>query len=241
MTTRWHWTLLTALGMGLAPEMSEAQERKNRSTFRTWYMVFGDHPIGDGPLGLHFDGQFRAEDLGGTPQQLLLRPGLNFDVTPSLQLSGGYAFIRDEPGGDARARAENRLWQQVLLRQALGSTRWTHRYRLEQRFLGIPVGEERTEVRYQNRFRYFLKGTVPLSAEGAHYLALYNELLIGFGRNVTDPFDQNRSYAALGLALGDAWSLEAGYLLQIVQRPGGQIVDFNHTLQLALFSSARLN
>ena len=205
-------------------------------------MYFGDHPFGNRSLGLHFDGQLRGEDLGGTPQQLLLRPGLNFDVTGKLQLSGGYAFVRDEPGGEARARPEHRLWQQVIVRQALGSTRWTHRYRLEQRFLGFPVGDDARDYRYQNRFRYFLKGTVPFApGEGGPYLAVYNELMIGFGSNVTTPFDQNRSYAALGFSLGERWSLEAGYLLQIVQRPGGRIVDFNHTLQLGLFSSARLH
>jgi hypothetical protein len=204
-------------------------------------MYFGDHPFGESALSLHFDGQFRGEDFGGAPQQLLLRPGLNFDVSGSLQLTGGYAFVNNEPGGERRSTVEHRLWQQVILRQAIGRTRWTHRYRLEQRFLGSPVGAEERDFRYQNRARYFVRGTIPITRAGERYLAFYNEVMVGFGENVSTPFDQNRTYAALGFSLGARWNLETGYLLQIVQRPGGQAVDFNHTLQLAVFSSAPLD
>jgi hypothetical protein len=62
--------------------------------------------------------------------------------------------------------------------------------------------------------------------------------MIGFGDNVRNNiFDQNRSYAAIGFRTGAAESLEIGYLLQIVQDPSGALIQYNHTFQLAFFSS----
>jgi hypothetical protein len=209
-------------------------------------MYFGDHPLGVGSWGFHFDGQLRMEGAFDRRNQLLLRPGVNYDVSENLQLSGGYAFIdtsgpKDAPPGfDV---PENRFWQQLILKQRLGSTRMMHRYRVEQRFVGNvrenAAGEGEVDgTTYLNRVRYFLKATIPFSAESRYYAAFYNELMIGFGDNVRNNiFDQNRSYAAIGFRTGAAESLEIGYLLQIVQDPSGALIQYNHTFQLAFFSS----
>ena len=90
---------------------------------------------------------------------------------------------------------------------------------------------------YVNRFRYFLKGTMPFARDD-RYFAFYNELMVGFGENVQrNIFDQNRAYAAIGFRTGPATSFEIGYLLQTVQRPTENMVLFNHTFQLGFFSS----
>jgi hypothetical protein len=207
-------------------------------------MYFGDHPLGDGPWGLHFDGQLRMEGAFARRNQLLLRPGVNFDVSDNFQVSGGYAYIDTQgpedspPGFDV---PENRFWEQLILRQRLGSTRLVHRYRLEQRFVGNIRDDDAgdgVDYTYVNRFRYFLKGVVPLGSERRYFAAFYNELMIGFGDNVrSNIFDQNRSYAAFGIRTGTNESFEIGYLLQIVQQADGALIQYNHTFQLAFFSS----
>ena len=234
---------VAALGTGVlvsTSALAESDERTSENNARAWYMYFGDHPFGDGPWGLHFDGQLRMEGAFGPLNQLLLRPGVNYDVSENVQLSGGYAFVETNgPGGlDV---PENRFWEQLLLRQRLGSTRLVHRYRLEQRFIGNTrenAGGSRVGYTYQNRFRYLVKGTVPLGTESRYYAAFYLELMIGFGDNVrANIFDQSRSYAALGIRTGSDSSFEIGYLLQIVQNPSGTLIQRNHTFQFAFFSS----
>jgi len=229
---------------------AQPDDRQSVVNGRAWYMYFGDHPLGAGPWGLHFDGQLRMEGAFERRNQLLLRPGVNFDANDSVQLSGGYAYVDTKaragspPGFD---RPEHRLWEQLILRQRLGTVRLTHRYRLEQRFVGNvrpnDAGEGEPDGHtYVNRFRYFVKGTIPFSASSRYYAAFYNELMAGFGDNVrNNVFDQNRSYGALGMRLGPTSALEVGYLLQIVQEPSGSVIQYNHAFQVGWFSTRSIH
>jgi hypothetical protein len=227
----------------------QAQEsnRVSDPNLHAWYMYFGDHAVKEGPWGIHFDGQFRRQGVGQQWQQLLLRPGVNYDLTSQVQLSAGYAFIKSHPYGDYPAPfvvPEHRLWQQLLLKQRVRSA-VAHRFRLEQRFVGAKTldaaGEPYlTGYGYRNRFRYFVKGVVPIRNDGRdsrYFLALYNEVMFNFGRNVQNNiFDQNRAYVALGRKLPWLGNLEVGYLQQTVQQGNGRVFEFNHTLQVGLFS-----
>ncbi len=235
---------VTSLGDGVAAAQSEG--RTSVTDYRSWYMYFGDHPIGDGGWGVHFDGQFRVHGLGDSRSQTLLRPGINFDLNDTVQFSGGYAYI-DTSAGEGSAPGfnvpENRLWEQLILWQRLGRTGLVHRYRLEQRFVGnkVPndVGEGTLDGHtYRNRFRYFLKASIPIGTDTRYSAQLYNELMINFGKNVQNNFfDQNRSYAAFGINMGRAGRLELGYLLQLVQQGSGSVIEYNHALQIGFFST----
>jgi len=236
--------VLVVLPAGLA----RAQDREAGSTqdFRSWYMYFGDHPVKEGPWGIHFDGQLRVVGFGEAKRQFLVRPAVNFDLSDSVQLSGGYAYVRTYPAAGPAGfdTPEHRLWEQVLVRQRLGRWSVVHRPRLEQRFVGRRADGDADELpgvayAYKNRFRYFLKGTMPMGDASRLYVALYNEVMLNFGANRGTAFDQNRSYATLGFRLGSV-NLEFGYLLQIVQRGGGGATEYNHTLQVGFFSAVPL-
>ena len=76
---------------------------------------------------------------------------------------------------------------------------------------------------YRNRFRYFLKGVVPVARDTQgrtkYYVGLYNEFMLNFGAGSrSNIFDQNRAYAALGIRLPRLGNLEIGYLQQTVQK-----------------------
>jgi hypothetical protein len=245
--------ILTLLLCLMAPAALRAQEpnRISDPNFHAWYMYFGDHPIGEGPWGLHFDGQWRRQGVGQKWQQLLLRPGVNYDFTPHVQASGGYAFIESHPYGRFPAQTnapEHRIWQQLLLRQKAGQANLAHRFRLEQRFVGIkdaslPEGDRLTGYSHRNRVRYFAKGTIPVGPGGSdsdYFLAAYNEVMFNFGRNTVRVFDQNRAYVAVGRRLPGFGAIEIGYLQQTVQQGNGRVFEFNHTLQVGLFSSRRI-
>ena len=239
----------------IAPAASLQAQEPNRVSdlnFHAWYMYSGDHPVGEGPWGLHFDGQWRRQGIGQKWQQLLLRPGLNYDINAKVQVSGGYAFIDTYPYGDFPAPTafpEHRIWQQLLLRQTVGQASLAHRFRLEQRFVGItdanlPEGDRLVGYSYRNRVRYYAKGIIPVGRGGPdsdYFLAAYNEVKFNFGRNTAmNVFDQNRAYVALGRKLPGFGTIEIGYLQQTVQQGNGRVFEFNHTLQVGLFSNRRI-
>lgn len=227
-----------------APAPPSARVWSNQ--FHGWYMYFGDHPLKDSRWGLHLEGQWRRDAVLPRAQQLLLRPALNYEVSKSLMLTAGYAWVSTHRYGEYPVRVpfpEHRIWQQALLKHSAGKVQLSHRYRLEQRFLGeqtpLPDGSRRLDrYRYENRFRYLFRVMVPL--RGKYSLALYDEMMFNFGRNVAaNVFDQNRAYAAVAYSLPRSSRLEVGYMNQILQQRNGRIFESNHTLQIGIFSTMR--
>jgi len=94
-------SLIVVLFLGTGIAAGQSGGRTSETDFRSWYMYFGDHPMGDRGLGFHFDAQLRVNGLGASRNQTLLRPGLNFDLNDSVQFSGGYAYIDTSAGKDA--------------------------------------------------------------------------------------------------------------------------------------------
>ena len=77
------------------------------SNFHNWLMYFGDHPVSD-HWGIHLEGQFRRTNGGLAPQQLLLRPGVNYQVTPHLMLTADMPLSRPNAGA-RRPRPHDRF------------------------------------------------------------------------------------------------------------------------------------
>ena len=223
-------TALLALVLA-CPLMAETDDNAN-----AWFMYFGDHPVNGSRWGLHLEGQWRRADLGATWQQLLLRPGVNFQLSKDVLLTGGYGFIETYPYGDfpaVRKFPEHRFFEQAIVNKRVGKLDLSNRFRLEQR--NIKSG---SSYRYENRMRYLLRTSVPLPiGDRKNYIAFYDEVMFNFGKNVEkNVFDQNRAYVALGRDLGHATRAEFGYLEQTVQRRGGLIFEHNHTLQVSITS-----
>lgn len=210
-----------------------------------WFMYFGDHPVSD-RWGVHLEAQARRSDVVNRWQQLLLRPGVNWQLRSNIMLTAGYAYVRTHPYGDFPGKAtfpEHRIFQQALIKHKAGKLGVQHRLRLEQRYVGkigaqtVPDGWE-----YRNRFRYMLRGDIPLQRDAlkrkGFYVGLYDEVFLGFGANRgPQAVDQNRAYGALGYNFGKIGKLETGYLHQYVPQRNGRIVEHNHTLQVAFYSS----
>jgi len=183
-----------------------------------WYMYFFNNSFDDSQWGVQGDVQYRNWDLGGDLEQLLLRGGLTYrPKSADVLFTIGYANITSGEFGAGDATAgENRVYQEALLPQRVGSrTRLRHRFRFEQRWV------ERQEFR--TRFRYALFAEVPLNkpdlAEGAWYLAFYNEIFINGQRDIGDGreveiFDRNRAYGAVGYSISDTLRVQGGYMYQ---------------------------
>jgi hypothetical protein len=102
---------------------------------------------------------------------------------------------------------------------------------------------------YQNRFRYRVWLTLPLGHDkvepGVFSANLYDELFINFGDSQRlDYVNQNRLSALLGYQVNKPFSILAGYLYQVIQRPGAangsDLLEQNSTLHLALVYNADL-
>ena len=101
----------------------------------------------------------------------------------------------------------------------------SHRFMLEQRFIGrysSPTKTTEDEFPLSNRARYMVRLQVPLQGreikDQTAYFAVYNEILIGFGKNVNaNIFDQNRIGILLGYRLNKNIRIEGGYLNQTLQ------------------------
>ena len=219
-----------------------------------WISYVGDHALRPGArTGLHLEAQARRADLGAAWQQRLARVGLTHTPGGGVRLAAGYAYVDTERYGDAPVAApfpEHRAWQQLQLGHATGAVSWTHRYRLEQRWIGrtgTGVADAGRVVgwRYANRARYLARGAVPLGALAPALddarLVVANELFVNFGRSaLANLLDQNRAMLLLSHPLGGALRVEGGYLHQYLVKGSGRDVERNHTIVLTLASTAPL-
>lgn len=216
-----------------------------------WFVYNGNHQLGK-RWQLHTEYQWRRTELIRSWQQSLARLGLMYKLTDRVKVSGGYTFFTTYPYGNYPVAdqgvptPESRLYEDIQVDDKLGILKLTHRFRLEQRWQGI--GDEtnpRHIVRweYENRARYQIAGEFPLKGptidDGEVYVNFFDELFIGFGRNVEqNVFNQNRISGGLGYQIRDSFRLELNYLYQISQHPevepitGKPVFELNNGFRL---------
>lgn len=213
-----------------------------------WFMYFGTHKFSP-KWGLHLEAQLRRNEIVTKPQQLLFRTGLNYHFGPNAFATVGYAFVETYPYGGLPAKSnfpENRLWEQVQLKNQLNAFEVISRFRLEQRFVNSPVLNgsiyEPGDAVFTNRFRLLNRVSLPFNGkviqDKSLYITVFNEMMINFGKNVAiNIFDQNRAYLALGYKFPKLGRLELGYLNQIILKSDGLKIENNHNLQVGLSST----
>lgn len=201
----------------------------NRNTIG-WYNYFGTFKLNN-KFGLHTEYQFRRNDVITEWQQSLLRVGMNYQLSPKIQLRVGYAWIETFPYGEipingmGKDFTEHRLFQMATITDKAGIVDLSHRFMLEQRWVGRYSNanlNKEDEYLLLNRVRYMFRLQVPLKGKEVKdetpYIAIYDEVFIGFGKNVNaNVFDQNRVGILLGYRFNKNIRVEAGYLSQILQ------------------------
>jgi len=179
----------------------------------------------------HFEYQWRRENYIRNWQQSLLRTGINYKANSSTAFRIGYAWAETYPYGDYPVNAfgktfsEHRMYELATLTQRSGTLDISHRFILEQRWLPRYLSAASTkpdEWLFLNRARYMLRLQQSLKGKTLEdkepYIAAYDEILIGFGKNVNENiFDQNRFGFLLGYRFSPVCRIEGGYLSQIVQ------------------------
>lgn len=216
--------------------------RLNTSNDIGWYNYFGTIKL-SGKFGLHTEYQWRRNNTITDWQQSLLRVGVNYNLNPRVLLRVGYGWIETFPYGEyslnglGRDFTEHRIFEMVQLSHKEGVVDVSHRFMLEQRFVGryssAAVSKE-DDFPLLNRLRYMVRLQAPLKGkeikDRTPYLALYDEVFIGFGKNVNaNIFDQNRIGILLGYRFNKNVRIEAGYLNQTLQF--GRLINGQNVFQ----------
>jgi hypothetical protein len=166
----------------------------------------------------------------------LLRTGITYKVTPQVAVHIGYAWVPTFAYGDytlaavPRTFPEHRIYEQVVLNSTIGKSTLTNRLRLEQRWVGryASLNAENSTPVFLNRFRYMPRIDFPINEKW--YAAAYDEIFIGFGKNVGENvFDQNRIGAMIGYKASKLFRIEGGFLNQTVQL--GREIDNKNVFQ----------
>ncbi|HMW39658.1 MAG: DUF2490 domain-containing protein [Saprospiraceae bacterium] len=195
-----------------------------------WYNYFGTFRISP-KFGIHTEYQFRRTQYFTEWQQSLLRVGLNYQPNARLQLRIGYAWAETFPYSDIPINAlgkqftEHRIFQMATLHDKISHIELSHRWMLEQRWIGRysdPGLTREDQYPLFNRVRYMFRLQFPLNlnhqSDNSIYFTAYDEILIGFGSNVGENvFDQNRIAFLLGYKPGKSTKIEAGFINQILQ------------------------
>jgi Protein of unknown function (DUF2490) len=205
-------------------------DRVNDYNNTNWLQVFNTISL-DKKWGLHLEYQWRRTDVFSNWQQSLLRIGANYKINDQVTAHLGYGWIETFPYGDypianSGTFPEHRIYEQISFRQTINKLLFTHRFRIEQRWLGRvkPASSGNREIEewfFLHRFRYQFRTQFPFLTKGdkQFYGAVADEVFIGAGKNLgVNIFDQNRLFLLLGFRLGKKIAIEAGYMNQTLQQ-----------------------
>ncbi|MCA9473374.1 MAG: DUF2490 domain-containing protein [Nitrospirales bacterium] len=146
--------------------------------------------------------------------QLLLRPALGYQISPSFSIWQGYAWVTNyEP----RFLDEHRLYQQLSFRQAWTGFRMSSRTRFEERFIRDARG---TAL----RAREMIRGDIPFGASTGWGLVIYDEIFVNLNTLQGGPksgFDQNRVFIGVSRRWTNFLSMDVGYQNQAINRRRG--------------------
>ncbi|HNP20804.1 MAG TPA: DUF2490 domain-containing protein [Panacibacter sp.] len=203
-----------------------SQNRINDHNTIGWYAFFLTAKI-SGKVSAHVEYQWRRTNFVEGWQQSLPRIGLNYKINANVTTQAGYAWIFTYPYGEhtiasvAKTFPEHRAYEQVTITAPVGKTSLSNRLRLEQRWIGrfnSIESEKPDKYVYVNRVRYMPRLDIPLQKDKKLYFAAFDEILIGFGKNVGENvFDQNRIALLLGYRFNPSLRIEGGYINQVVQ------------------------
>jgi hypothetical protein len=221
--------------------------QKNISNqFNSWALYTGNHRISS-KVNLMTEYQWRRADGFKHWQQSILRLGVEYAVNTKVSVMGGYAWIKTFPYGSQPVLHEfdeNRLFEQLNLKDKIGRFEIQHRYRLEQRWLEQYAKNATNDIVqvdpvYRNRIRYRAMAMVPLSrkemVDNTLFLNLNNELFVGFGKGIAkNPLDQNRFILALGWRFNAQTNIQVGYLNQFVIKTNATDMERNHSLWISM-------
>lgn len=234
-------SFITAILLLLSLFSHSQNDRVNDYNNTNWLQSFNTFNLNK-KWSLHLEYQWRRTDGLNNWQQSLLRIGANYKLNDNITAHLGYGWIEtftygDYPIAPNGTFPEHRVYEQIIFRQPVNKFIFSHRVRIEQRWLGrVKAGtagnREIEDWFFLHRFRYQFRMQHPFYAKGVKQLygAAADELFIGADKKLgVNIFDQNRIFLLLGYKLNKKLSLEAGYFNQTLQQ--GRRINNNTIIQ----------
>ena len=223
--------------------VSQAATNRIRTAHRIgWYNTFLTFRLSD-KSSIHGEYQWRRDEWIPDLQQSLSRIGNHVQLHARLTTLRGDGWLEPCPDGPVprscwgKQFTEHRLFQAIVLQDEVKRLSISQRWMLEERWLGRYASAASTKeegfdllgrIRYQVRLQHPI--SKPGNGQGHFYLATYDELFIGFGKNVKENvFDQNRLAGLIGFQSRSSFRVEAGFLQQLLQL--GREVDGKNVFQ----------
>jgi hypothetical protein len=184
----------------------------------------------------HLDIGYRTHDYLKEKAQFLIRPAINYQISPSVMFQVGYAHFSSAQflnGYPDVMRPENRTYQRLTVMQKSGRFEFRHRYRLEERFIhNFKNGALQEGSTYSTRVSYQFHVACainnPKIADKTWYVFAFDELFVSFGKTIYNNFDQNRLATGLGYQFGKGISATIYYQYIYGQQPSGtQLYSYN--------------
>ena len=181
------------------------------------------------------DGQYRfVKNM--QPMQFQIRLGGDFIINDKLSLMPvGYVFVWNPQYGDQPAtyvNNEHRIFQQAQFKHKLSRFYFQERLRTEERFLERHVADAGGNItnegysNFQFRIRYRFLCNIPLNHAKVEaktiYIHVYDEVFMSWGKSVTyhEP-DQNRIFTGLGYQFNPSFSMQGGFIYQMLVKANG--------------------
>ncbi len=220
---------------------SNGQSRQTVNQFADWFSASSTMKTSN-RLSIFVDTQFRFVD-GTEAMQHQFRIGGDIKITEKFSFMPlGYVYIWNYLYGKQPTtymNNEHRVYQQFTYKHKWGSFNLVHRLRTEERFLQAHHKDTNGNViddgyskNQQFRIRYRIYGTLPLTkqqdqasmaiAPKSYYLVVYDELFMSWGEYVTyHEIDQNRIFVGLGYQFTKDFTIQSGFLWQLLVKANG--------------------
>jgi hypothetical protein len=163
--------------------------------------------------------------------------GLTLTLGARWRVAAGHGFIRTSAYGELPGPATNeqRAWTHVSFAHQTGRLRWSHRTRLERRWI-TPVegpGPRQHTARWRQQVRvvYPMSPKAYLHAQGENFVRLAPS-------DQRYDLEQTRAQAGVGYTVAKATNLELSYLNQRLRRATAR--EQNHTLVLNVRATWKL-
>lgn len=157
----------------------------------------------------------------------LWRPSVDFHLNNSVEMSFGYSYINNEPNPPHKNpkinALENNIWEQILLKHAIGKVNFQHRFRQEHRWFdeiaqNVDGSFSKRGTDYANRFRYRLTLNTPIKKflnDKELFFQGFDEIWMPqTARLAPKSFSRNWLYLGLGYKFDAKTNLQIGYMNQ---------------------------
>ena len=208
-------------------------------SYSSWSTVIVDYNINTS-FYLKNEVHLRRTNFLSDWQQFIIRPSIHYKLNKTVDLSAGYSFLKNYH--TTRDFNENNVWQQLLLSHHSGSSKFKHRFRLEERFIEqinqLPSGAYVTDgAEFAMRLRYRFTYNLPLITvvdTKKISLTVFDEIWLNTDKGIVPKsINQNWFYAGISYPILKKGSLGVGFMSDYAPL-GNDTYRTNNILQTTL-------